>query len=505
MAERLPYEEQLSRQWNDLPLPDENMAWADMMRRLDEDDDKPPVAWWRRGCMLWSLLFIAAFVAGWLLLKPQNWFRKEKHKETITTTGTQTRNDAPAEAVNTVNSSTQTEATPDNTGTSEKGLPVQSTDTVNTAATDEKKIKEKKNNESFSNNNSPGPVKVNSKKTDAGKDIATLTTGGGKTKIKTKKPANKKSAEDTDTKKTKDRSEQVVPVTTTDTSAVTSSQPSVQKDTSAGRNNPVVKKETPAVSPGDSVKTNKKLADLKKDSSDTVKKKDDKKGKTKSPFIFSAGIALHQQLPIGGQKLTPYNSLGRKASLADYIPSVYLRLEKESKWFLQSEFRYGAPQYTKEFVYRQSSVPDTGSNPVYNTNTSNTLKKTFYHQLPLTFNYFIRPNWSVGAGMQWNKFVSAVSERQVSKKNNFTQVDSVVSKLIVKDDTAGSVFKKSYWQAVFETQYKWKRFSFGARYAFGLEPYIRFTLPGQGVRQERNHSLQLFIRYELWRQKKANK
>ena len=68
--------ERLLNEWAAKPamewpaLPDENMAWADMRRRLDEDDDKPPVAWWRRGCMLWVYCFIAAAVAGWLLLKP---------------------------------------------------------------------------------------------------------------------------------------------------------------------------------------------------------------------------------------------------------------------------------------------------------------------------------------------------------------------------------------------------------------------------------------------------
>lgn len=508
MAERLPYEEQLSQQWNDLPLPDENMAWADMRRRLDEDDDKPPVAWWRRGCMLWGLLFIAAAVAGWLLLKPQNWFRKENHKETIIKTGTGNRTNAPAEADQNTKSFTQTEATPDSTTATEKELPVQSIDTVSAVVTGQSSIKEKKNNNRINNNN-PEPGNATTKKQSTDRDIATLTEGGGKKKTKSKpKPKeslDKKPVKPADTKKPTEKVDPVLPVTIADTTAITLAQPSIQKDTAADKNNPLVKKDSLSVSPSDSLTAKKNKADLKKDSTNTSKKTDDKKEKTKTPFIFSAGIAIHQQLPVGGQKLTPYNSLGRKASLADYIPSVYLRLEKESKWFLQSEFRYGAPQYTKEFVYRQSSVPDTGSNPVYTTNRTNTLKKTFYHQLPLTFNYFITPGWSVGAGVQWNKFVSAVSERQVSRKNNFTQVDSLVSKVIAKDDTAGSVFKKSYWQAVFETQYKWKRFSFGARYAFGLEPYIQFTLPGQGTRQERNHSLQLFIRYELWRQKKANK
>jgi hypothetical protein len=81
--------------------------------------------------------------------------------------------------------------------------------------------------------------------------------------------------------------------------------------------------------------------------------------------------------------------------------------------------------------------------------------------------------------------------------------DSLVSTLLetVKKDSA-TEFAKSYFQFALETQYKWKRFSFGAKYSFGLQPYIRFTLPGQPEKQERNNALQIFIRYELWKQKK---
>jgi len=52
MNDRLPYEEQLASQWHDLPLPDENMAWADMKRRLEEDDDNGIIPIWLRGCSL---------------------------------------------------------------------------------------------------------------------------------------------------------------------------------------------------------------------------------------------------------------------------------------------------------------------------------------------------------------------------------------------------------------------------------------------------------------------
>ena len=131
---------------------------------------------------------------------------------------------------------------------------------------------------------------------------------------------------------------------------------------------------------------------------------------------------MHQQLPVDGQKLVPYNSLGRKGTLADYIPSLYFRMYKDKKWFLQSEFRYGAPQNTKEITYKQQKLVDTNSNTTFSTSTK--VKKTYYHQLPLSFNYFVLPNLSVGAGFTWNRFSNAVIEKEDKVTNNVTMVDS---------------------------------------------------------------------------------
>src|SRR6185503_19205540 len=78
MSDRLPYEEQLAQQWNDLPLPDENMAWADMKRRLEEDDDDSIIPFWLRGCGPWGLLLVALLGLGWWLFwKPKTSYKKE--------------------------------------------------------------------------------------------------------------------------------------------------------------------------------------------------------------------------------------------------------------------------------------------------------------------------------------------------------------------------------------------------------------------------------------------
>jgi len=43
---------------------------------------------------------------------------------------------------------------------------------------------------------------------------------------------------------------------------------------------------------------------------------------------------------------------------------------------------------------------------------------------------------------------------------------------------------------------------FCAKYAIGLEPYIKFELQAGVPQQEKNSSVDIFLRYELWRSKK---
>src|SRR6266508_1028228 len=92
MNERLPYEEQLVQQLSDLPLPDENMAWADMKGRLEKDDKDRFIPFWLRGCFLWILFGILLLSLGWWIIRPEKWFKKKKtEQETFTSTQTKER------------------------------------------------------------------------------------------------------------------------------------------------------------------------------------------------------------------------------------------------------------------------------------------------------------------------------------------------------------------------------------------------------------------------------
>ena len=472
MNERSRYEDELARQLEDLPIPDENTAWADMKRRLEEDDDDaviiPPFTW---GCGGWVLLLIILLALGWWIIRPEKLLTAKEEKiekqqdiakpdlSQPKTTSWKNINDSNAVHINPPTDKT----TVDITDTGSKELKEEGKKTVNSNSPSSS-IDEPAFSPSF-NNETPGKKQVASKR-------GTVTTPG---QNKKSNPAKK--------------------IRSTKTEDLLVAKNNTNK--SAPGESPTEKKE---VFPDTSQQkiTRDQLVKKTKDSLTKIEEAKKQKPAPKK-YSFGTGLSLFQQIPVAGQSAVPYNSQGRKFSMADYIPTVYARLYRENTWFIQAGFRYGAPQFTKQFTYGQKI--DTAGN--ITTTTSNNLKKTFYHQLPVSFNYYILPNLSVGTGVVWNKFYSAVYEQDITERNNITQVESTVSKGIkqTKSDTS---LVKSYFQALFETQYKWRKFSIGARYSFGLEPYVTFTLPGLAPQEEKNSALQIFLRYELWRSKKKD-
>jgi hypothetical protein len=489
MNEKLPCEEKLPVQLNDLTLPDEDMAWQDMKRRLEEDDDDriivpPPV---NRGCAGWGLLLLLLLVGAWVLLKPQNWFNKKNEKQTVQIKPTGNNNDTVqsagvinkiknknSEILKTDSSTNELKTNPviDNPGSSELSLKKAKIDKNESTASPQIKVIQQKEETVFT-----------TKPKQAGISISFKPSGQIKKENSTIKE-NRKILNTYSRIITKGSERESIATVTGNDSIVTL--PQVSKDTTA--DTVIIKyAKTDSIKKGDT-------AILKPATKNNAEKE-------KKRISFSAGAAMQQQLPFFGQKFVPYNSLGRKGTLADYIPSVYFRVHKDQKWFIQAEFKYGAPQYNKEFLYNQKTKSDTILK--IDTTTSLSLKKSYYHQLPISFNHFITPNWSIGTGLVWNKFFGAVSEQQINKKNLITGNDSVLTKRIITGSGSNdSGFVKSYFQALFETQYKWKRFTVGARYSFGLQPYIKFTLPGTGPLQQKNKSINIFLRYELWKSKK---
>jgi hypothetical protein len=260
-----------------------------------------------------------------------------------------------------------------------------------------------------------------------------------------------------------------------------------QISVSTSENNMVVKKDFGQINDSTT------LEKTDKDSIVSEKKTGHEKNKT-SNFYLAAGLSLHQQLPINGQSLNDYSVNGRKSSFADYLPAIYLRLYKENKWFLQAGFRYSAPQATKELLYRSTTTRDN----IRRTTTIATLrlKKTFYHQLPFSFNYSLFPNFSLGGGGIYSRFESAISEIELKVRNNQTNTETVTRSIINIPPTTDSVYTTSQWHYLLQAEYSWKKWGAGFRYTGGLRPFIRYIENGI-MKKEKNNSLQIFLRYDF--------
>jgi hypothetical protein len=166
------------------------------------------------------------------------------------------------------------------------------------------------------------------------------------------------------------------------------------------------------------------------------------------------------------------------------------------KWFMQAEFRYGAPQSVKEFSFAQRTKYDTATNNLSVTNT--VLRKTYYHQIPLTLNYHVHKNVSIGVGGMYSFFYGAVTQQEVRTQNVLTGQESFKTTIVPVRSFNDSFLYKSQVHLLVQADYHWKRFNLGLRYSSDLQPYIKYTLPDGSVRTEKNHSLQLFVRYRLF-------
>lgn len=524
MNEVLRYEEVIQSQLALLPLPDENFAWQEMKKLLEEDDDEafvvpPPV---RKGCAGIALLLLAGLVAGWFLLKPLRWFGSSAADKTEPVHQTEQKQNQKQEAAGqkkTVTLRIEDTATIQDVSAAPL-LPEQKDSNLLIPAGHDRQSQHKidvtgkaasANAETLFRQSVPAVNK---------KTIATSAQQKAEANQKTEKQAGRmqvKARQPAVYKKTAAAS----PQDENGISAVISPQQpatEITKTKAAGKEQPsAVVPSIPAgsapVTPGaktdstqTAVITKKDTAAVKDPAASPVTSSsanETKKADNDKKFWFSTGLGLTHQLPLGSQSATPYNYYGRKGSLADYIPSVYARLHREQKWFVQGEFRYGAPQYTREFLYDNNVLrTDTFGTPL--STSSYRLKKTFYHQLPLSFHYVIRPGFTAGTGIVYNKFFGAVSDEEIRNRIPGTNIDSIVSKkLVYSTAKTDSSFEKSNLQWLVEMQYQWRRFTIGARYSLGLQPYIRFTDPTTGLlREEKNQNLNLFLKVELWNSKK---
>ena len=464
MSERLTNEE-MDQQFNDLPLPDEDASWQKMKELLNKDDDDdriiPPV--FLRSCLGWGLFLLVGLGVAWLIVRPEQWWSEK-------TIAKQT------------SSPEKKEEQSINDTTSEKNLSSKQN-------VDNRNEKGKKNT----------PVKPSNEISE--KDVV-IVQNGNENISKIKLPVIKKSKKKFLTQVISENGQASQMATQNN---IPATDKAVQKDTTKTINKVII----PSIENNQQEDTITAVADPTPILKDTAKKENPeqpqdsiikkKTNRAQKKFFLAAGIGEQQQIPVAGQTAVPYSSYGRKGSLSDYVPSVFIQLHKEKKWFVQAEFRYGAAQSLKEFSYNRQTKYDTGTKNI--SVTTMRLKKTYYHQLPFTFNYYFKQNLSVGIGGMYSRFYRAITEKETQTLNVQTQTTSSLKEIIPIRNFTDSFLYKTQLHVLLQADYQWRKFSFGLRYTKDVQPYIKYTKPDGIVDEEKNQSLQLIVRYRIWKSK----
>ncbi len=218
-------------------------------------------------------------------------------------------------------------------------------------------------------------------------------------------------------------------------------------------------------------------------------------GPEKSGFIFSAGVGLQQAIAFAGQQSSTYHYKGGRNLASDHIPSVYVRVQR-GKWFAQAEFQYAVPQPVKQFSFNQKTRYDVAS---LNLSTEQFfIQKLYYHHLPFSVNYHVLPNWSVGAGAIYSMLAGAVTEQEVRNKNVQTGSESTSRNITPVKGYKDSFLYKSTAGIIVQTDYHWKQFSLGLRFTQNLQPFMKYTTPNGEIIDERNKALQAILRFRLF-------
>ena len=431
----------LDEEWGGLPLPDQEKAWQKMQQLLDEDNKRRPLLpVWLQRYGGFALLLIGLGVAG------SYWFTSDT--DSIRTSTSTNKRSQP----NDRNSSS--------TVRSEKQQPITlsephgTTDHEPASNTVISSLPKNSGNDTRTKSSSVKTIKSQAAKLTTSRSEKEFVDGSG----------NLSDTSQTNSGASSDRSRQI--------EAIAPVLPVIQQ--------PIELKDSAA----------------RRASLPIASRAEQKAGKqNNSELAFSAGVGLQRAIAFNGQESTDYTYHGTRNVIADLIPSVYFRLQKQD-WFVQAEFQYAVPQPVKQVTFSQKTVYSPANQ---NLNTEQfSIQKLYYHHLPFSINYYVLPAWSVGTGAMYSILAGAVTEQEITSKNVQTGTESVTRNLAPIKGYKDSFLYKSTTGVMLQTDYQWKRFSVGLRFIQNLQPFIKYTAPNGEVLDEKNKTLQAILRFRLF-------
>jgi hypothetical protein len=219
---------------------------------------------------------------------------------------------------------------------------------------------------------------------------------------------------------------------------------------------------------------------------------------------LAAGLGLNQFFVIGSQQHSDYSSGGTTGTVSDYIPVPFIRGYLNKKLYIQLEAQINTPQYTKQLLAKTEILSDTGRPGRPTTESSVFINKLFYFNIPFSIHYNPFNNFFIGTGLQFSRLTNGVGlfeGKQYSSLSPDTLSDSKFAS--IKNDPVYRELKTSEWRILIDLNYQWKNLILGLRYNQSLSNFINVRISSTELTEGRNSSIQLYLRYILWKNKKT--
>jgi len=522
MNDQQRYERDLANKLQQLPLPDIEDSWLQMKSLLDKE--MPRRGGWFRRNRWWGLGILAGilFMSGWLITLNRS------EKDIVRRRADSSEKSISVETENATGSSTAVPVTGEkNTAASNKESPVKPI--VDKATSTEEKTATAKTNSNKNPKTNDEILHSRIKQEDAITTTEKTTTA--KTNSRKNKNAADKSTVESEGRNGSDRPESNKSHTKPSGKNMVSGSTGGADKKTVGSNKPIQDQSQLAnasASVGDpdysdikmtadnalSYQTSLLIKDsINKEYADQVKvgkitkMRNGKPVKYKAPYTsvgrnFAIGLSLPLGFPLGDQKPLGYNINAGANTTSDYLPSPHIQYHFNDRAYLQSEIQLMSPQFIRPVLlsYQKTDVPMRNIT-IYN---SIYARKLYYFNVPLSMHYSPFKNFYLGTGLQFSSLLSGVAMFE-EQRTGMVRADSLYSVRYArfKNDTVSNKLNGSEFRLMMDANYYWNRFTVGLRYNQALSNYVSLRIsPVSPTIADKNKSLQFYLRYNLWEDKK---
>ena len=218
------------------------------------------------------------------------------------------------------------------------------------------------------------------------------------------------------------------------------------------------------------------------------------------------GFSLPMGFPLGDQKPGAYNINAKPNTVSDFIPVPHLQYHVNNKLYLQTEIQLRNPQFIQPVLLSQRRTEYLNTNSIhYN---SIYARKLYYFNIPVGIHYSPFQHFYLGTGLQFSSLVSGVAMHEETSFVIGSGINTVVSQRYAKfkNDTISNKIDNSEFRLMLDANYYWKQFTVGLRYNQALSNYVSFRLNNVSpLFQDKNKSLQFYLRYNLWEDHKKRR